>query len=160
MRTIVRSTAAHTLAALALHAGHAHAADPATAVYWSAEKTQEIMRDIATRVNADTGQSPQRFGDSMFIMHREKTSGAEAHVDSADFIIINGGAGTILVGGTIRNGHVERPGEIRGEAIEGGTPYAVKTGDTLFVPVAVPHQFQVQTGGHMVYTVVKVAPVK
>jgi hypothetical protein len=160
MRTAVRSRAAHTLAAFVLLAGLARAADPATAVYWSAEKTQEIMRDIATRVNKDTGQSPQRFGDSMFIMHREKSSGAEAHVDSADFIIVNGGAGTILIGGTIRNGHVERPGEIRGDAIEGGTPYPVKAGDTLFVPVAMAHQFQVQTGGHMVYTVVKVAPVK
>ena len=160
MRFAVRSIAAPTVAALALFAGPAHAADPTTAVYWSAEKTQEIMRDIATRVNTETGQSPQRFGDSMFIMHREKTSGAEAHVDSADFIIINGGTGTILIGGTIRNGRVERPGELRGEAIEGGTPYPVKTGDTLFVPVAVPHQFQVQNGGHLVYTVVKVAPAK
>ncbi len=31
----------------------------------------------------------------------------------------------------------------------------MKAGDTLFVPVAVPHQFQVQPGGHMVYTVVE-----
>jgi hypothetical protein len=39
-----------------------------------------------------------------------------------------------LIGGTIRNGKLERPGEIRGEAIEGGTPYPVKAGDTLYVP--------------------------
>ncbi len=72
MRTAARSIAAHTLVGLVLLAGLAHAADPATAVYWSAEKTQEIMRDIATRVNKENGQSPQRFGDSMFIMHRER----------------------------------------------------------------------------------------
>jgi mannose-6-phosphate isomerase-like protein (cupin superfamily) len=150
--------AARTLAAILLTAGAAHAADPVTPIYWSAEQTQEIMRDIAGRVNKETGQSPQRFGDSMFIMHREKTSGAETHADAADFIIVNGGAGTILIGGTIRNGRLERPGEIRGDAIEGGTPYRVKAGDTLYVPKAMPHQFQVEKGGHMVYTVVKITP--
>ena len=87
-------------------------------------------------------------------------SGAEAHAESADFIIVNGGAGTILVGGTIRNGKLERPGEIRGDAIDGGTPYPVKAGDTLYIPKAMAHQFQVRDGGHMVYTVVKVTPVE
>jgi mannose-6-phosphate isomerase-like protein (cupin superfamily) len=136
----------------------AQAADPTTPIYWSAEKTKEIMRDAAARVNKETGMSPQRFGDSMFLMHREKTSGAEAHNESADFIIVNDGAGTIVIGGTIRNGKLDRPGEIRGDAIEGGTPYPVKTGDTLYVPKAMPHQFQVQQGGYIVYTVVKITP--
>lgn len=154
-----RIPAALTVVAL-LFASRAHAADPAAPIVWSAETTAEIMRDLASRVNKETGMSPQRFGDSMFIMHREKTSGAEAHAASADFIIVNGGAGTILIGGTIRNGKLERPGEIRGDAIEGGTPYPVKTGDTLYIPKAVAHQFQVREGGHMVYTVVKVTPVE
>jgi len=137
----------------------AYAADPTTAIFWSADTTAQIMRDVATRVNKDTGQSPQPFGDSMFLMHREKTSGAEAHLQTADYIVINGGAGTILVGGTILKGKLDRPGEIRGEAIEGGTPYQVKGGDTLYVPKAMPHQFQVPSGGHLVYTVVKITPV-
>lgn len=158
MRNAICLLAAQTLAACFLIVGLAHAADPTTPLYWSAEKTKEIMREAAARVNKDTGMSPQRFGDSMFLMHREKTSGAEAHTESADFIIVNGGAGTILIGGTIRNGKVERPGEIRGDAIEGGTPYPVKAGDTLYVPKAMPHQFQVQQGGHIVYTIVKVTP--
>ena len=46
------------------------------------------------------------------------------------------------------------------EAIEGGTPYPVKAGDMLYVPKAMPHQFQVQQGSHMAYTVVKVTPVE
>jgi mannose-6-phosphate isomerase-like protein (cupin superfamily) len=158
MRT--RVPAALMLAAGLLLTSHVQAADPTTALYWSVDNTQEIMRELAPRVNKDTGQSPRRFGDSMFIMHREKTSGAEAHAESADFIIVNGGAGTILIGGTIRNGRLERPGEIRGDAIDGGTPYPVKAGDTLYIPKAMAHQFQVRDGGHMVYTVVKVTPVE
>ena len=158
MQHAVCLLAARIAAASFLVVGPAHAADPTTPVYWSAEKTREIMRDAAGRVNKETGMSPQRFGDSMFLMHREKTSGAEAHTESADFIIVNGGAGTIVIGGTILNGKPERPGEVRGDAIEGGTPYPVKAGDTLYVPKAMPHQFQVEQGGHIVYTIVKVTP--
>ena len=154
----IRRVTTVTLAALLLIAGPARAADPADAIFWSAETTARIMREAAAKVNKDTGMSPQRFGDSMFLMHREKTSGAEAHVGNADYIVINGGAGTIVVGGTIVNGKLDRPGEIRGEAIEGGSPYQVKAGDALYVPKAMPHQFQVPPGGHLVYTVVKVAP--
>jgi|KBSSwiStaDraftv2_1062776.scaffolds.fasta_scaffold14955_4 mannose-6-phosphate isomerase-like protein (cupin superfamily) len=158
MRHAIRPITTATLAALLLIAGPALAADPANAIFWSAETTARIMRDAAAKVNKDTGMSPQRFGDSMFLMHREKTSGAEAHMENADYIIINGGAGTILVGGTILNGKLDRPGEIRGDAIEGGNPILVKAGDALYVPKAMPHQFQVPPGGHLVYTVVKVTP--
>ena len=160
MRDAARPVVAALCAACVLVAAPVRAADPTTPVYLSTEKIGEIMRDLAPRVNKETGQSPQRFGDSMFLMHREKTSGAEAHTESADFIIVNGGAGTILMGGKILNGRLERPGEIRGEAIEGGTPYPVKAGDMLYVPKAMPHQFQVQQGSHMAYTVVKVTPVE
>ena len=160
MRVAARLVVAAVRAACVVAAAPARAADPATPVYVSAEKLKEIMRDLAPRVNKQTGQSPQRFGDSMFIMHREKNSGAEAHTDSADFIVVNDGVGTILMGGRILNGRLDRPGEIRGDAIEGGTPYPVKAGDMLYVPKAMPHQFQVQHGGHVVYTVVKITPVE
>ena len=158
MRLAIRRVITGTLAACFLIAGSAHAADPTTPIFWSADTTARIMRDAAARVNKDTGMSPQRFGDSMFLMHREKTSGAEAHLQTADYIVINGGEGTILVGGTILNGKLDRPGEIRGEAIEGGNPILVKAGDALYVPKAMPHQFQVPSGGHLVYTVVKITP--
>ena len=135
-----------------------HAADPPTAIHWSAAKTRELIKDAASKVNKETGMSPQRFMDSAFMMYREKSSGAEAHTGSADFIIVNDGAGTIVVGGTIVNGKLDRPGEIRGDAIEGGTPYPVRAGDTLYVPRNAAHQFQVAAGQYLVYTVVKMTP--
>ena len=84
MRHARRLPAALTLTASFLIIGRAHAADPTEPLYWSAEKTQDIMRDAAARVTKETGLSPQRFGDSMFLMHRERTSEAETHAESAD----------------------------------------------------------------------------
>jgi len=136
------------------------AADPTTPIHWSAATTKELIAEAASKVNTQTGMSPQRFMDSAFMMYREKSSGAEAHTGSADFIIVNDGAGTIVIGGRIVNGKLDRPGEIRGDSIEGGTPYAVRAGDTLYVPKNAPHQFQVEAGRHMVYTVIKVTPVE
>jgi mannose-6-phosphate isomerase-like protein (cupin superfamily) len=136
------------------------AADPTTPIHWSAARTKELITEAASKVNKQTGMSPQRFMDSAFMMYREKSSGAEAHTGSADFIIVNDGAGTIVIGGRIINGKLDRPGEVRGDSIEGGTPYAVSAGDTLYVPRNAPHQFQVEPGQHMVYTVVKVTPVE
>ena len=136
------------------------AADPTTPIHWSAARTKELITAAASKVNKQTGMSPQRFMDSAFMMYREKSSGAEAHTGSADFIIVNDGAGTIVIGGRIINGKLDRPGEVRGDSIEGGTPYAVSAGDTLYVPKNAPHQFQVEPGRHMVYTVVKVTPVE
>ena len=136
------------------------AADPTTAIHWSAAKTKELIKEAAAKVDTQTGMSPTRFMDSAFMMYREKSSGAEAHTGSADFIIVNDGVGTIVVGGTIVNGKLDRPGEIRGDSIEGGTPYPVRAGDTLYVPKNAAHQFQVEAGQYMVYTVVKVTPVE
>ncbi len=136
------------------------AADPTTPVYWSAAKTKELAAQAKSRFNKDTGMGVSNLMDSAFMVHREKTSQAEAHASQADFLIINDGAGAILIGGKIINGQTTRPGETRGDSIEGGTSYPVKAGDTLYVPKAVPHQFQVTPGKYIVYTVVKVTPVE
>lgn len=137
-----------------------YAADPTTAIHWSAAKTKELAREAKAQFNKETGMGVSRMMDSAFLVHREKTSQAEAHTGQADFLIINDGAGTILMGGKIVNGQTMRAGEIRGDSIEGGTPYPVKAGDTLYVPKTMPHQFQVTPGQYMVYTVVKITPVE
>lgn len=137
-----------------------YAADPVTPIHWSAAKTQELAREAKAKMMPQAGMGVSRMMDSAFLVHREKTSQAEAHASQADYLIIHDGAGTILIGGRIVNGNAERPGEIRGDSIEGGTAYPVKAGDTLYVPKAVPHQFQVTPGQFMVYTVVKITPVE
>ena len=136
-----------------------HAADPKTPVYWSAAKTKEMAREAKSKMTAEAGMGTSRQMDSMFMVHREKTSQAEAHITGADYIICNEGEGVILVGGKMVNPETIRPGELRADVLEGGTPYPMKAGDTLYVPKNVPHRFVVDKGKHIVYTVVKIAQV-
>jgi mannose-6-phosphate isomerase-like protein (cupin superfamily) len=156
----MRNTLLATLAPLFGALVSVHAADPTAPIHWSAAKTKELAKQAKAAFNKDTGMGVSRMMDSAFMVHREKTSQAEAHAKEADYLIVNDGAGTILVGGRIVNGQTTRAGEIRGDSIEGGTPYPVKAGDTLYVPKAMPHQFQVTPGQYIVYTVVKITPVE
>lgn len=156
----MRNTLLVTLAAFVAALVSLHAADPTTPIHWSAAKTKELAQQAKAAFNKETGMGVTRMMDSAFMVHREKTSQAEAHAKEADYLIVNDGAGTILIGGKIINSQSTRAGEIRGDSIQGGTPYPVKAGDTLYVPKAMPHQFQVTPGHYMVYTVVKITPVE
>jgi hypothetical protein len=135
------------------------AADPKTAVFWSAAKTKDMAREAKSKMSAETGMGVSRAMDSMFMVHREKTSQAELHVDGADYIICNDGEGIIEVGGKMQNPQTLRAGELRADVLEGSTPYPMKAGDTLYVPKNVAHRFVVAKGKYIVYTVVKIAQV-
>ena len=134
------------------------AADPTTAVFWSAAKTEELGKQAASRVNPERGLGVSRLMDSAFLLYREGNSQAEIHTEFGDFIIFHEGEGIMIVGGKMVNGASTGPGEMRGDSIEGGTTYPVKAGDTIYVPKGVPHQFRVEQGKHFTATIVKVTP--
>jgi quercetin dioxygenase-like cupin family protein len=135
------------------------AADPKTAVFWSAAKTREMAKEAKSKMSAESGMGVSRAMDSLFMVHREKTSQAELHVDGADYIVCNEGEGVIEVGGKMQNPQTLRPGELRADVLEGATSYPMKAGDTLYVPKNVAHRFVVEKGKYIVYTVVKLAQV-
>jgi mannose-6-phosphate isomerase-like protein (cupin superfamily) len=136
-----------------------YAADPKTAVFWSAAKTKDMAREAKGKMSAESGMGVSRAMDSLFMVHREKTSQAELHVDGADYIVCNEGEGVIEVGGKMVNPQTLRAGELRADVLEGATSYPMKAGDTLYVPKNVPHRFVVNKGKYIVYTVVKLAQV-
>ena len=89
------------------------------------------------------------------MIYRDGHSEAEAHTDRADFIVVREGQGTMLIGGTMVEGQATAVGEIRGKAIEGGKRYPMAAGDSLYIPINVPHQFLVEPGQHLVTVIVK-----
>jgi mannose-6-phosphate isomerase-like protein (cupin superfamily) len=100
----------------------------------------------------------QRLLASASVIYRTGPSQSEIHEKEADFIFIREGEGRIVVGGKMVGGKPERPDEIRGDSIDGGTNYPVAAGDTLYIPVNTPHQFFVEKGKHWVITIVKITP--
>ena len=135
-----------------------HAADPTTAVVWSAQALREAEARAKASVDPTFHRGVQRLLDSATLIYRDGPSEAEAHTDRADFITIREGRGTIVLGGSIVEGRSTAPGEIRGKAIEGGERHAVAAGDALYIPVNMPHQFLVDPGEHFVVVIVKVVP--
>ena len=135
-----------------------YAADPQTAVFWSAKDLQQRQEKARGEVDKNLHRGVERLLDSATLIYRDGPSEAEAHTDRADFISIREGQGSIVIGGKMIGGKPTTPGEIRGASIEGGTKYAVAAGDALYVPVNVPHQFFVDPGQHFVVTIVKVSP--
>jgi len=136
----------------------AAAGDPKTPVFWSAAQMKQIDANLAPRVSSQTNMAGARLLASASEIYRNGPSQSEIHEKDADFIFVREGEGAIVVGGKMIGGKPERPDEIRGDSIEGGTRYPVAAGDTLYIPVNTPHQFFVEKGKHWVITIVKITP--
>ena len=135
-----------------------HAADPTAPIHWTASQTKELDQSAKSKLNKDAGLGTSRLMDSAFILYREGNSQAEIHTEQADFIFFHEGEGAMLMGGKVVNGKPTAAGEIRGDAIEGGTRYPVKAGDSIYVPKGTPHQFRLESGQHFTATIVKITP--
>ncbi len=134
------------------------AGDPITPIFWSAKQMADLGTQAGTRVSPDTHMAGVRLLASASMIYRAGDSGSEVHEKQADFISVLEGEGAILVGGKMIGGKPTTTDEIRGDSIEGGTRYPVKTGDTLYIPANMPHQFFVEKGKHWVITIVKIIP--
>jgi mannose-6-phosphate isomerase-like protein (cupin superfamily) len=145
------------LIAQAPRAGTA-AGDPVTPIFWSAKQMADLGVEAGTRVSADTHMAGVRLVQSASMIYRVGDSGSEIHEKQADFISVLEGEGAILVGGKMIGGKPSAADEIRGDSLEGGMRYPVKTGDTLYIPANMPHQFFVEKGKHWVITIVKITP--
>ena len=69
----------------------------------------------------------------------------EVHTHWTHYIHVIGGEATLTYGGTVSGAKETGPGQIRGDAIVGGTSMTVRAGDFLQIPAGMPHLF-VATG--------------
>lgn len=137
----------------------------ATAVF-AADQTVDIYsaKDLAA-IRAKLGQKGApfaardlaRYGNHYTMLaFRDATGSAELHEHEADLFIVESGEATLVTGGKIVNGHVQKPGEIRGTSIDGGERHPVAAGDIIHIPAGVPHQLLIDKGKPFAYFVVKV----
>jgi mannose-6-phosphate isomerase-like protein (cupin superfamily) len=132
--------------------------DPATPMFWTAAQMKEIDARLAARQNPATHNAGTALIASANVIYRTGPSQSEIHEKQGELIFMREGEGAILVGGKMVGGKPERPDEIRGDSIEGGTRYDVSAGDTLYIPANTPHQFFIENGKHFAITIVKLNP--
>jgi quercetin dioxygenase-like cupin family protein len=77
----------------------------------------------------------------------------EVHTHWTHYIHVLSGEATLIYGGTVTNSRETSPGQIRGDAIAGGTKMTVHTGDFLQIPAGMPHEFIPGAGAKFRYVV-------
>jgi len=132
---------------------------PKGIVVWKAADLKAYAATLAPKINTQkmATQALADFGGYNALMaHREASADAEWHDNAADFMVIQSGACTLILGGTIKDSHTTGAGEVRGPSIEGGQSYEAAPGDVINIPAKTPHQMIVPAGGQITYLVVKI----
>jgi len=132
---------------------------PKGIMVWKSADLKAYAGTLAPKMNAQkiASQALADFGGyNAMIVHREGSADAEWHDNAADFMVVQSGACTLILGGAIKDGHTTAPGEIRGPSIDGGQSYEVASGDIVNIPAKTPHQMMVPAGGQITYFVVKI----
>lgn len=86
---------------------------------------------------------------------RDKPGQAELHEKDLDIFYVLQGSATFVTGGKMVDGKTTAPGEVRGEAIEGGETHTLSKDDVVVIPPGIPHWFK-DVQGLFLYYVVKV----
>jgi mannose-6-phosphate isomerase-like protein (cupin superfamily) len=87
---------------------------------------------------------------------RTKSQGSEQHAHWADYMMVQKGDATLVMGGKMADAHEARPGELKGGDITGGQKIALHAGDYMMIPWGTPHQFLIAPGGSFHYILFKV----
>jgi mannose-6-phosphate isomerase-like protein (cupin superfamily) len=90
------------------------------------------------------------------VSHREKSGVVELHETKEDVMVVQSGAATLIVGGRGTNMHPSAPKEQQGTNIEGGVSIHVSAGDVIHIPANIAHQFLLEPGKQITYTLVKI----
>lgn len=93
-------------------------------------------------------------GYKIHASRREGPGVAEVHDWETDVVYVLEGSATVVTGGTVMEGKVTEPGQLRGAAIQGGQTRRIGKGDVVVIPAGVPHWFK-EVSGPLTYFVVK-----
>lgn len=124
---------------------------------WTSQEIADRLAKSKPEAHQVKGTSLEAYKGYRMSANRRDASGiAELHLKVDDIFVIESGEGTLVTGGTIPASKTTAPGEMRGEAIEGGTKHKVAAGDFVHIPANTPHQMLLEPGKQITYAVVKV----
>ena len=136
-----------------------YAADPEGFGLWKGAVVQNSGKDLAGKIDEQKfAWQPLATYDNhlMGISHREGDGMAELHETQADIMVVESGAATLVVGGTMVAPKTVKPHEVRATSIEGGEIKQLAAGDVVHIPAKVPHQLKIAPGTEFTYLVIKV----
>jgi glc operon protein GlcG len=117
--------------------------------YFEAKKVADAFANGAVLFNG---------GSTNYMVHasrRDAAGEAEVHAQDTDIIYVQEGSATFVTGGSVIDGKVTAPDEVRGRQIRGGDVRRISPGDVIIVPAGTPHWFK-EVPASMTYYVVKV----
>ncbi len=116
-----------------------------------------MQKQLAEKKARFSAKDLKQYGNHYTMLaYRPETGSSEIHQHEADILIIEEGEATLITGGRMMGGHVQKAGELRGTSIEGGERRPLKTGDIVHIPAGVPHQILISRGQPLTYFVLKV----
>jgi hypothetical protein len=159
MMTAMRFLVVALLAAAALVVVPAFADDPAGFALWKSAELKQHDEALSKKVGEDHSarETLADYKSHRFrMLYRDADGFPEQHDNIIDVVIVQSGAGTLLLGGKMvnpRGGGTS--GEYMGTSIEGGERHPLGPGDVAHIPARIPHSFLVPKGGHITYVLVK-----
>lgn len=107
-------------------------------------KKAEIDATIA-RTEANAPLHTQDNFTVNYVLFKGRTGPWEAHANCTDIYLVQAGAGSLQLGGTIVNPRQESEGEPRGTAVTGAKNHNVSAGDIAVIPRNVAHHMNPTT---------------
>ncbi len=97
-------------------------------------------------------------GYKVHASRRDAAGMAEVHAWETDVIHVLEGSATFVTGGTVVDGKITAPGEVRGAAIRNGETRRISKGDVIIVPEGVPHWFKEVEAPFLYFVVKPISP--
>jgi mannose-6-phosphate isomerase-like protein (cupin superfamily) len=121
----------------------------------------EYLGKLAKHGDGSAGETLKEFpGHAAMLSFRSRDGQVEVHENFADLFYVLEGRATLLTGGTVTGANTVAPGEMRGDAIEGGSRQELRPGDLAHVPAGLPHQMLVASDRTVTCFVLKIAKVE
>src|SRR5262245_27584672 len=135
------------------------AADPPGFAMWKASDLKAHDAELSKHVAADhsSRETLADYGDHRFrMLYRDADGNPEQHDAIVDIVMVQSGAGTLVMGGTMVGKRSTNAGEWLGTRLDGGDRHPLGAGDIVHIPAGIPHSFLVAPGGHITYVLLKI----